>query len=149
MVKRDSSLQRTLFHCSNGGELYTTPADAWHWCMVILGLYAAAQPWSRCCRALQSILPTICLRRLHGRVLNFIHRSATGVAKTVESTHLKVCPHTFVYIEHLGSVTCRFNDLLILCSHGILVGQRESEEHVIERKRELHPEISLPRKYII
>ena len=27
MVERDSSLQRTCFHCSNGGKLYTTPAD--------------------------------------------------------------------------------------------------------------------------
>ena len=30
MVKRDSLLQKTHFHCSNGGKLYTTPATAWH-----------------------------------------------------------------------------------------------------------------------
>jgi hypothetical protein len=31
-------------------------------------------------------------------VVDFIHLSATGVAEIAESTHLKGCPHTFVYI---------------------------------------------------
>ena len=31
----------------------------------------------------------------------FIHLSATGVAETAKSTHLKGCPHTFVYIVKL------------------------------------------------
>jgi hypothetical protein len=30
--------------------------------------------------------------------LDFIHLSATGVAEIAESTHLKECPHTSVYI---------------------------------------------------
>ena len=41
-----------------------------------------------------------CLWRLHGFVLNFIHLSATGVAEIAESTNLKWCPHTFVYIVY-------------------------------------------------
>jgi hypothetical protein len=36
----------------------------------------------------------VCLWRLHGGVFNFIHLSATGVAKIAESTNLKGCPHT-------------------------------------------------------
>ena len=38
------------------------------------------------------------LWRLHGCVLDFIHLSVTGMAEIAESTNLKVCPHTFVYI---------------------------------------------------
>uniref|UniRef100_A0A673XCA6 Uncharacterized protein n=1 Tax=Salmo trutta TaxID=8032 RepID=A0A673XCA6_SALTR len=38
---------------------------------------------------------------LHGCVLDFIHLSATDVAEKVESTNLKGCPHTFVYIVYL------------------------------------------------
>ena len=43
----------------------------------------------------------VCLWRLHGCVLNFIHLSATGLVEITESTNLKQCPHTFVYIELL------------------------------------------------
>jgi hypothetical protein len=34
-------------------------------------------------------------------VLDFIHLSATGVAEIAKSTHLKGCPHTYVYIVSL------------------------------------------------
>ena len=38
----------------------------------------------------------VCLWKLHGGVLNFIHLSETSVAKKkAESTNLKGCPHTF------------------------------------------------------
>ena len=40
----------------------------------------------------------VCLWRLHGCVLNFIHLSAASVAKIAKSTHLKGCPHTFGYV---------------------------------------------------
>ena len=40
----------------------------------------------------------VCLWRLHGGVLNFIHLSATGVAEIAESANLKGCPHTFVCV---------------------------------------------------
>jgi hypothetical protein len=39
----------------------------------------------------------VCLWRLHGCVLDFIHLSATGVAEITESTNLKGWPHTFVH----------------------------------------------------
>jgi hypothetical protein len=38
---------------------------------------------------------------LYDFVLDFIHLSATGVAEIAESTNLKGCPHTFVYIVYL------------------------------------------------
>ena len=40
----------------------------------------------------------VCLGRFHGGELDFIHLSATGVAKIAKSTNLKGCPHTFVYM---------------------------------------------------
>ena len=45
----------------------------------------------------------VCLWRLHGCLLDFIHLSATGVAEIAESTHLKGCPYTFVYIVYISS----------------------------------------------
>jgi hypothetical protein len=44
--------------------------------------------------------PNVCLWRLYGCVLDFIHLSAIGVAEIAESTNLKGCPHTFVYIVY-------------------------------------------------
>ncbi|CDQ81186.1 unnamed protein product [Oncorhynchus mykiss] len=37
-----------------------------------------------------------CSMELHGCVLDFIHRSATGVAEITKSSHLKECPQTFI-----------------------------------------------------
>ena len=37
---------------------------------------------------------------MHGCVLNFIHHSA--MAEIAESTHLKGCTHTFVYMVHIS-----------------------------------------------
>jgi hypothetical protein len=48
------------------------------------------------------LLPLFFLRRLHGCVLDFIHLSPTGMAEIAKSTHLKACPHTFVYIVYLN-----------------------------------------------
>ena len=42
----------------------------------------------------------VCQWRLHGFVLNFIHLSAMAVAEIAKSTHLKGCPHSFVYIVY-------------------------------------------------
>ena len=42
-------------------------------------------------------------------MLDFIHLSETGVAEMVESTNLKGCPHTFVYL-----VTERAAEALLL-----------------------------------
>ena len=36
-------------------------------------------------------------------MLDFIYLSATGVAEIAESTHLKGCPHTFVYIVYVDT----------------------------------------------
>ena len=46
----------------------------------------------------KDILLSVCLWRLRGYVLDFIHLSATVVAEIAESTNLKGCPHTFVNI---------------------------------------------------
>ena len=35
-------------------------------------------------------------------MLDFIQLSAAGVAEIAESTHLKGCPHTFVYVVYLS-----------------------------------------------
>ena len=53
-------------------------------------------------RALQKGHSTanVCLWRLHGCVLKFIVLSATGLAEIAESTNLKGCPHSFVYIVY-------------------------------------------------
>ena len=48
-----------------------------------------------------TITVNVCLWRLHGCVLDFIYLSATDVAEIAESTHLKGCPHTFVYTVYL------------------------------------------------
>ena len=37
----------------------------------------------------------VCLKRLHGCVLDVIYLSGMGVAEIAESTHWKGCPHTF------------------------------------------------------
>ena len=42
----------------------------------------------------------VCRWGLHGCVLDWIHLSETGVAEKTESTNLKWCPHTFVYIGY-------------------------------------------------
>ena len=47
---------------------------------------------------------TVCLWRLHGGVLDFIHLSATGVAEIAESTNLKGCSHAFVYVMYVWLV---------------------------------------------
>jgi hypothetical protein len=43
----------------------------------------------------------VCLWRLHGCVLGFIHLSTTGVVELAEFTDLKGCPYTFVYIVYV------------------------------------------------
>jgi hypothetical protein len=43
----------------------------------------------------------VCLCRLLGCVLEFIHVSAKGVAEIAKSTNLKVCPHTFVHVVYM------------------------------------------------
>jgi hypothetical protein len=43
----------------------------------------------------------VCLWRLHGCVLNYIHRSATDVAEIAKSTNLKGCPHTYGHVVYL------------------------------------------------
>ena len=43
----------------------------------------------------------VCLWRLHGCVLDFIHLSTKRVAETAKSPNLKRGPHTFVYIVYL------------------------------------------------
>jgi len=48
---------------------------------------------------------SVCLWRLHGCVLDFIHLSAMGVAEIAESTNYKGCLHTFghvIYVISLG-----------------------------------------------
>ena len=50
----------------------------------------------------KAVLLPMFLWRLHGYVLDLIHLSATGVAEIAKSTHLKGCPHTFVYIVYQG-----------------------------------------------
>jgi hypothetical protein len=42
----------------------------------------------------------VCLWRLHGCQLDFIHVSATGVAEIADSTNLNVCPHTAVHFVY-------------------------------------------------
>jgi hypothetical protein len=54
----------------------------------------------------------VCLWRLNGCVLDFIHLSATGVAEIAESTNLKGCPHTFVYIVYVLWWVCMLSMLL-------------------------------------
>jgi hypothetical protein len=50
----------------------------------------------------------VCLWRLHGCMLGFIHQSATGVAEIAESTNLKGCPHTFGHVVYFVSLKCFF-----------------------------------------
>ena len=45
----------------------------------------------------------VCLWRLHGCVLDFIHFSATGVAEIAESTNLKAYPHTAGHTLYLSA----------------------------------------------
>jgi hypothetical protein len=143
---------------SNGGELYTTPANAWHcaWlsqacmrlgseccnfstrrscsvslCGLPLCRWAVVAPrrfhftitaltvdWAALagqklnkptgwkgdilwlCHVESHFTSTanVCLWKLHICVHDSITPSATGEAEIAESTHLKGCPHTFVYI---------------------------------------------------
>ena len=46
-----------------------------------------------------------CIWSLHGCVLDFLHLSATGVAKIAKSTNLKWCPHT-LYSIYKSMITC-------------------------------------------
>ena len=41
---------------------------------------------------------SVCLSRLQGYVLNFIHLLAVGVAETLEFNNYEWCPNTFVCI---------------------------------------------------
>ena len=50
------------------------------------------------------LLQNVCLWRLHGCVLYFIHLSATNVAEIAESTILKGCPHTFGHVVYIHSL---------------------------------------------
>ena len=55
---------------------------------------------------------SVCLWRLYGCVLDFIHLSAKCVAEIAKSTNLKGCQHTFVYIMYLytGAVSDEKNN---------------------------------------
>ena len=51
----------------------------------------------------------VCVWRLHGCVLDFIHLLAMGMDELAESTNLKSCPHAFshvVYVTYNKSRLC-------------------------------------------
>ena len=48
----------------------------------------------------KTILLPVCRWRFHGSVHDYIHLLAIGVAEIATSTHLKGCPHTFVYVVY-------------------------------------------------
>lgn len=54
----------------------------------------------------------VCLWKLHGYMLDFIHLLAMAVAETPELDHLEGCPHTFGYIQQFAldseSITMEF-----------------------------------------
>ena len=54
---------------------------------------------------------------VHGdlKLVYVIHLSATGVAEIAESTNLKGCPHTFVYIVYKATLgqTARLVDMIV------------------------------------
>ena len=51
---------------------------------------------------------SVCLWRLHGCVLDFMHLSATDVAQIATSTHFEGCPHLFGHVVHLKLHVCTF-----------------------------------------
>jgi hypothetical protein len=52
-------------------------------------------------RAIQSTA-NVCLWRLHGCMLNFIHMSASGVAEIAKSTNFEGVSTYFAYIVYMG-----------------------------------------------
>ena len=63
----------------------------------------------------------VCLQRLHGCVLDFIHLSAVGVSEKAESTNVKGCPHTFVYLVY---ITCA-------CTHRIISQHTHTQRYTL------------------
>ena len=53
---------------------------------------------------------------LYTCALDFVHLSSKGVAKIAESTNLKGCPHTFVYVVNLCVYIYIFLAMLVKCA---------------------------------
>jgi hypothetical protein len=64
-----------------------------HFALTALTVYRVCSFYGLTCST-----ANVCLYRLHGCVLDFIHLSASGLAELAKSTNLKGCPHTFLCI---------------------------------------------------